>query len=268
MQSKVESEGYAVQMQVEVKSLDGHLGEVLLDPGHATAWDLVNQVHSHFPLPCGMFWKLVMEDKMVAHKSIPITRNSVVTCVKCVPAMHERMHAVLQAEQLLLTGRSVDDLPLESHLIWQTLQSLTFGGRFNQNMDNVTLPSGLKSLTFANNFDQSLDNVTLPSDLQNLTLSKRFNQSMNNVTLPSGLQSLTFGSEFNQSTDNMALPSGLQNLISGDGFNQSMSKVTMPSCLQSCCPAACRACMNNVTLPSGNDFDQSMDKVILPCGRE
>ena len=36
------------------------------------------------------------------------------------------------------------------------LQSLTCGSRFNQSMDNVTLPSGLQSLTFGEEFDWSI----------------------------------------------------------------------------------------------------------------
>ena len=50
------------------------------------------------------------------------------------------------------------------------LQSLTFGGSFNQSMDNVTLPSGLQSLTFGRAFIESMDNVAMPSGLQILTL--------------------------------------------------------------------------------------------------
>ena len=137
--------GYAGQIRVEVRNLAGRLGEVFLDPGHATAWDLVSQLHLLFPLPREIFWKLAIEDELVIDKSMQIFMNSVVTCVKYVPAMHEQKNVISQVEQLLLNGRSVDDLPLESHLIWQTLQSLTFGYYFNQSMDNDLLPICMKS---------------------------------------------------------------------------------------------------------------------------
>ena len=85
--------GYADSIVVEVNSLAGRLGEIFLDPGHATAWDLASQVLSNFPPPCGMLWKLVMEDKLVTKKGIPITRNCAVTCVKHVLEMHEHKAA-------------------------------------------------------------------------------------------------------------------------------------------------------------------------------
>ena len=110
--------GYADSIVVEVNGLAGRLGEIFLDPGHATAWDLASQVHSKFPLPCGMFWKLALEDVLVAEKCFPIHGNSTVTCVKHVLAMHQQMVVVSQVEQLLQAGRSMDDLPLESHMIW------------------------------------------------------------------------------------------------------------------------------------------------------
>ena len=148
---------YAVPIQVEVRNLAGRLGEVSLDPGRATAWDLVIQVHSKFQLPCGVFWKLALEDQLVTDKGIVITGESAVTCVKCIPAKHEEMNVISQVEELVCAGRSTDDLPLESHLIWFALQSLTFGDEFNQSMDNVTLPSGLQSLTSGREFNQSMD---------------------------------------------------------------------------------------------------------------
>merc|ERR1711924_337122 len=149
-----------------------------------------------------------IDDEPVTDKCFPITGECAVTCVKCIPTENEEMIVVSQVEELLCTCRSVDDLQLESHVIWLALQSLTFGYFFNQSMENLTLPSGLQSLTFGENFDQSLENVNLPSGLQSLTFDTCFNQSMVNVALPSGLQSLTFGWFFNQSMVNVALPSG------------------------------------------------------------
>ena len=129
-------------------------------------------------------------------------------------------------------------------------QSLTFGGAFNQNLDNVTWPEGLQSLTFGGAFNQNLDNMTWPAGLQSLTLGPSFNQSLDNLTWPEGLQSLTFGGEFNkfnQSLDNVTWPAGLQILTFDWFFNQNLDNVTWPAGLQS--------------LTFGNFFDQSLDNV-------
>ena len=292
--------GYNHPFQVEVRGLAGRLGVVSLGPGRVTAWDLVKQVHSEFQPPSGMFLKLVIDDEPLTEKDIVITSVSAVTCVKCSPAKDKQEDAVRAVELLLCDGRSLDALPLETHLIWNTLQSLTFGNHhgpgvfqsmdnvalpsglqsltfgygFNQSMDNVTLPSGLQSLTFGNNFNQRMDNVALPSGLQSLTFGYWFNKNMDNVALPSGLQSLTFRYRFNQKMDNVALPSGFQSLTFGTHFNQSMANVALPSSLQSLTFGnAFNHSMDNVTLPSGLQsltfgacFNQSMVNVTLPSG--
>ena len=64
--------------------------------------------------------------------------------------------------------------------------------------DVLVMTSGLQSLEFGGCFNQSLDNTALPSGLQSLTFCFKFTQSLDKIALPSGLQSLTFGSEFNQ----------------------------------------------------------------------
>lgn len=166
-------------------------------------------------------------------------------------------------------NENIDDVTLPCGL-----QSLTFETCFNQSMDNATLPCGLRSLNFGYNFNQSMDNLTLPAELQNLTFEGCFNQSMDKVTLPSGLQNLVFGSLFNQSMDNVTLPSGLLNLTFGFWFNQRMDNVTLPSSLQNLTfGSAFNQRMDNVILPSGlqnltfgSKFNQSMDNVTLPSG--
>ena len=273
----VSMSGDQQKLQVEVTCLVGQLGVVSLGPGRATAWDLVRQVHAEFPPPCGMFWKLVTDNEPMTDKDFVVTEISTVTCVKYAPAEHEHQGAIRAVEELLSKGHSLNTLPLEKHLIWLTMQSLTFGGLFNQSIDDVTLPSGLHSLTFGTFFNQRIDNVTLPSDLQSLTFGFSFNQSMVNVTLPSGLQSLTFGTFFNQRIDNVTFPSGLQSLTFGGEYNQSMDNVTLPSGLQSLTFGGhlsfFNQSMDNVTWPSGlqsltfsSKFNQSIVNVTLPSG--
>lgn len=51
-----------------------------------------------------------------------------------------------------------------------SLESLTFGDRFNQSLDGVKLPSSLEIVSSGSHFYQSLEGVTLPSSLRSLTL--------------------------------------------------------------------------------------------------
>ena len=76
--------GYGHEFLVEVRGLAGRLGVVSLGPGDH-AWGLVSQVHSKFPLPCGIFWKLAVENEPITDKNIVMTGISAVTCVKYLP---------------------------------------------------------------------------------------------------------------------------------------------------------------------------------------
>ena len=131
------------------------------------------------------------------------------------------------------------------------LHSLTFGKDFNQTLEHVTFPCGLCSLTFGRGFNCRLQNVTLPSSLQTLTLGGGFVQSFQGVTLPDGLINLTFGAGFNQNLDEFPWPHGLQNLTFGELFDQNLDKMTWPSNLQ--------------TLTFGAAFNQSLERVSWPC---
>eukprot|EP00439_Symbiodinium_sp_Y106_P019823 s6723_g2.t1 len=131
-----------------------------------------------------------------------------------------------------------------------SLQSLTFGGKFDQSLEGIQLPSSLQHLTFGRCFDQSLEGIQLPSSLQHLTFGFNFNQSLEGVQLPSSLQSLTFSAKFNQSLEGIQLPSSLQHLTFGHGFNQSLEGIQLPSSLQS--------------LTFGYNFNQSLEGIQLP----
>ena len=131
----------------------------------------------------------------------------------------------------------------------ESLESLTFGWRFNQSLERVTLPSRLKTLAFGDGFDQSLELVVLPSTLEILTFGHNFNQSLERVTLPSSLQILTFGHKFNQSLEGVTLPISVESLTFGHCFDQSLQRVTLPSSLQS--------------LTFGDGFNRSLERVTL-----
>eukprot|EP00435_Cladocopium_sp_Y103_P033001 s3520_g8.t1 len=136
------------------------------------------------------------------------------------------------------------------HHLPDSLESLTFGHEFNQNLNGVMLPSSLRNLTFGYQFDQSLDG--LPSNLRSLSLgpTSRFNQSLERVIWPESLESLTLGSGFNQSLAGISWPSNLKSLTLGVSFNQSLENVTLPSGLQS--------------LTFSHHFNQSLDNVSWP----
>ena len=74
------------------------------------------------------------------------------------------------------------------------------------------LPQSLRILTFGGTFNQSLDNVTWPAGLQSLTFDRDFNQSLDNVMWPAGLQSLTFGYKIKSLHDLGVLPGTLVHL--------------------------------------------------------
>ena len=115
-----------------------------------------------------------------------------------------------------------------------SLQRLTFGACFDHwlaelDLWRLPLPSRLQSLAFGGRFDQNVDNVALPSGLHNLTFGHHFDRSMDNMALPGGLQSLTFGGCFDQTMDNVFLPTALRNGTFGDN----VGKVLVASILAS-----------------------------------
>ena len=91
-------------------------------------------------------------------------------------------------------------------------KTLNFGDKFNQNLNEVHLPSFLESLTFGNNFNQSLDLVTFPQ-LLSLTFGERFNQSLEHVALPRTLRSLKFGYEYDQPLEHVKWPDALEEFL-------------------------------------------------------
>ena len=86
-------------------------------------------------------------------------------------------------ETMSLTWYSDQDLNRGIQLS-SSLQSLTFGRRFNQSLEGTQLPSSLQSLTFGDYFDQSLEGIQLPCSLQSLTFGLKFDQSLEGIQLP------------------------------------------------------------------------------------
>eukprot|EP00435_Cladocopium_sp_Y103_P026530 s2628_g6.t1 len=149
--------------------------------------------------------------------------------------------------QLLLLGDSLGEVPLT---LPDELQSLSFGKRFNESIQNVIFPNRLQLLNFGDKFNQNLDGILLPENLQSLTFGAHFNQSLEFVTLPMCLVSLTFGARFNQSLERVNLPVQLHSLTLGDEYDQTLEHVTLPEGLQE--------------LVLGDLFNQTLDGVVFP----
>jgi hypothetical protein len=58
----------------------------------------------------------------------------------------------------------------------------------------VTFPSSLQSLSFGGRFDCSLDQVIFPDSLENLQFGQWFNQSLEGVNMPRTFQTLVWDS--------------------------------------------------------------------------
>eukprot|EP00913_Durusdinium_trenchii_P014858 g13934.t1 len=62
----------------------------------------------------------------------------------------------------------------------------------------VTFPEGLESLSFGGAFNQSFENVKLPEKLISLSFGRDFNKPLQSLSALPSLQRLVFGRDFNQ----------------------------------------------------------------------
>ena len=115
-----------------------------------------------------------------------------------------------------------------SRFKWKSLENLTFGFRFNQNLEGVTFPATLQSLAVGDRFNQNLQRVTFPSTLHCLTFGCDFSQNLDGVTLPSHLQSLTLGSGYRENLHIKNIPSSLQSLTVQNDRNKTPQGIDLP----------------------------------------
>ena len=176
-----------------------------------------------------------LQEQGIVGKEETLSCTSVPTDLYAAYCFIQRQGSPVPEGEFVLQGitQIVGAPTVQFDLLPQTLEMLSFGGRFNQSLEGVNLPSNLQSLTFGHDFNQSLEGVNLPRNIQSLTFGWWFNKSLEGVNLPSNLQSLTFGDDFNQSLEGVNLPSNLQSLTFGWCFNQSLEGVNLPSNLQS-----------------------------------
>ena len=101
-----------------------------------------------------------------------------------------------------------------------SLETLEFGYRFNQPLDQIKLPSSLQSLLFGWCFDYFIDGLVLPQSLTHLDLGCKFNQPIRGDIFPPQLKSLILGYSFNQLIHEWKLPNSLTQLQFGVSFWQ------------------------------------------------
>lgn len=111
----------------------------------------------------------------------------------------------------------------------ESLQCLSLGDKFDQQIDEVQWPNTLKSLSFGDKFNGDVCGVQLPNTLESLSIGDTFQQPVDYLTLPSTLQELRFGSSFNWPLDHLHLHH-LRSLTLGKDFKQSLA--ALPSTLQ------------------------------------
>ena len=278
---------------VEVRTLKGHLGEVVLGQGKVTFWDLAKEIHSQFPLPERCFSRLVVGDacnprslETQADKVMTITDHHVTIVyeeltpdlqreaeLKVEMATRHRAHG-WPGSGLDVDGRRYKDpdkaqvealmdksLDFKVHMIWMAIRHLVFGwgAGVYYNVNVVIFPPYMKSLLWMGAYLQGWKDG-------GETCEHSF------IEFPSGLQSLTFCDRFIESLDKVHFPKSLQSLTFGEHYDTSMDKVILPGGLKSLTFGEhFDQPMDNVTLPSGLEsltfgwlFCQSMDKVSLP----
>ena len=259
---------------VEVRTLKGHIGNVVLGQGKVTAWDLAKEIHSQFPLPERCFSRLVLGDacgslETKADKVMTITDDHVtivyeeltpdlqreaelkVEMVTRLMVKHRLKHLLRSAERGLLKDPDkaqvealMDEaLDFKVHMIWMAIRHLVFGwgAGVYYNVNVVIFPPHMKSLKWMGAY---------------LQFFKHGGETCEHASIefPSGLQSLTFCDRFIESLEKVHFPMSLQSLTFGEYYDTSMDNVILPGGLKS--------------LTFGDQFDQAMDNVTLPSGLE
>jgi len=116
---------------------------------------------------------------------------------------------------------------------FSTIVDLEFEYRFNSLLPTLALPPRLESLKFGGYFDQPLLPGTFPESLKCLKFGLYFNQVLVQHVFPQGLIELTFGFHFNQPIGQNVLPSSLDYLCFGRCFNQELLADALPPELRS-----------------------------------
>lgn len=130
------------------------------------------------------------------------------------------------------------------------LETLEFGGKFDDTLDRVEWPVGLRKLVLGGYFNRGLQGTRFPPRLEEIVFGDEFNCSVSDVAWPRGLRRLQFGSRFNRPVQDVAWPASLRELRFGAYFNKPLGGIQRASSL------------SRLTL--GWAFDQGIDTVAWP----
>ncbi|CAN0043982.1 unnamed protein product, partial [Scytosiphon promiscuus] len=130
------------------------------------------------------------------------------------------------------SGALSSDLSMAG-VVWPgSLQRLTFGGRFNQPMEEVVFPASLVEVSFGFYFNRSIERISWPAGLRRLKFLFDFNQPIRAVTWPDSMTQLTLGSTFNRPIHGVKWPASLLQLTFGYYFDKPIEGVVWPATLQ------------------------------------
>jgi hypothetical protein len=136
----------------------------------------------------------------------------------------------------------------------ESLESLTFGARFDTYIHPNVLPNSLRELVFGESFNRVIMEGVLPMTLESLTLGASFNTYIAPKVLPDSLRTLVFGESFNSFISEGVLPVELESLTFGYMFNRYIDPGVLPACLRK--------------LVFGYSFNRPIAKGVLPMKLE
>ncbi|KAN0053167.1 hypothetical protein ACTA71_006691 [Dictyostelium dimigraforme] len=139
--------------------------------------------------------------------------------------------------------KSLGKLPL-------SLESIRFGGIFNQKLSNMSKLTSLKTLRFGRLFNQNID--SLPPFLTSITFSFHFNSEIKESSIPSTLKKIVFGYMFNRPVGFLK-STNVESITFGHNFDQPfIDTITNQSLL----PES----LTFLDLRESTRFDQPFDK--------
>ncbi|GAM19068.1 hypothetical protein SAMD00019534_022430, partial [Acytostelium subglobosum LB1] len=111
----------------------------------------------------------------------------------------------------------------------ESLTLLRFGKMYNRPLVVGMLPDALKTLAFGSHFNQMIEVGVLPQSLKRLTFGKRFNQTLAAGMLPGSLEYLGFEGEYDQPFESDTLPQSLQTLRFSEMYNLPLNIANLPA---------------------------------------
>ncbi|KAM9972968.1 hypothetical protein ACTFIR_012339 [Dictyostelium discoideum] len=147
-----------------------------------------------------------------------------------------------------------------------SLESIRFGGIFNQKLSNMSKLTSLKSLRFGRLFNQNID--SLPPFLTSITFSFHFNSEIKESSIPPTLKKIIFGYMYNRPIGFLK-STNVESITFGHNFDQPFidSTTTTATCSndESSSSSLLPQSLTYLDLRESTRFDQPFDKPnILP----